>query len=484
MDELDPLLIARRSIKGLFALVSRTFLVQILSIVSNFILTLYLDPSLFGLFFVVSAINVFLTYFQDIGLAALIIQQKDAPTLRELRTTFTIQQILVLGVIIPVLFFSSFIQQHFNLSESGIVILYAYLFSFFVSSLKTIPTVLLERNLDFHKLVIPQIVENVAYSIALIIFAINGFELWTFTYAILIRSVIGLPIIYYIQPWSIGFSFDLRVFKRLVSLGSPFQANSILALIKDDALNLYIASILPLSQMGYIGFGQKWAFQPLRLFMDNIIKVIFPAFSRLQHDQHALRSVVEKSLFLISFFIFPMVAAFILFAPYLIAYIPKYQKWEPALVSLTFFSLNALFASISVPLTNFLNAVGKVKTTLRFMVGWTILIWVLTPLCIHWFGYNGVAVASAIVAASVLLILFPVKKTLQFSFITPIWKQIIATICMVISILILKIFITSFGMLFIVGIISGAFYLLVMVLLGKKELFQTYSFIKDTIKKE
>ncbi len=484
MDELDPLLIARRSIKGLFALVSRTFLVQILSIVSNFVLTLYLDPSLFGLFFVVSAINVFLTYFQDIGLAALIIQQKDAPTIRELRTTFTIQQILVLGVIIPVLFFSSFIQQHFNLSEAGIVILYAYLFSFFLSSLKTIPTVLLERNLDFHKLVIPQIVENVAYSVALIVFAVSGFGLWTFTYAILIRSIIGLPIIYYIQPWSIGFSFDFHIFKRLVSLGSPFQANSILALIKDDALNLYIASVLPLSQMGYIGFGQKWAFQPLRLFMDNIIKVIFPAFSRLQHDKKALGTVIEKSLFLISFFIFPMVAAFILFAPYLIAFIPKYQKWEPAIISLIFFSLNALFASISVPLTNFLNAIGKVKTTLKFMVGWTILIWVLTPLGIHFFGYNGVSMASAFVAASVLLILFPVKKTVEFSFVQPIWKQLIATFCMVGFIILLKMFITSFSMLLLIGIFSGVFYLFIMILLGKKELLQTYIFLRETIKKE
>jgi O-antigen/teichoic acid export membrane protein len=311
----------------------------------------------------------------------------------------------------------------------------------------------------------------------------NGFGLTTFTYAILIRSIIGLPIIYYIQPWKVGFSLDFHIFKKLVTLGSPFQANSILALIKDDLLNLYVASILPLTQMGYIGFGQKWAFQPLRLFMDNVIKVIFPALSRLQHDAEALKSLIEKSLFLISFFIFPIVAGFILFAPYAIAFIPKYQKWEPALISLSFFSLNALFASISVPLTNFLNAVGKVNTTLRFMVFWTVLIWILTPVCIYWFGYNGVSLASAIVAGSVLLILIPVKKTLQFSFLRPIWKQAVATVCMVVIALLLNVFISSVGMLLLVMGISAIGYFAVLLILGKQELLQTYRFMKENMKR-
>src|SRR3989344_4819118 len=94
--------IAKKSVKGLFALVSRTFFVQLLSVFASFVLTIFLDPASFGVFFVVSAIVVFLNYFQDIGLAASLIQKKKEPTVRELRSTFTLQQILVLAVTIPV----------------------------------------------------------------------------------------------------------------------------------------------------------------------------------------------------------------------------------------------------------------------------------------------------------------------------------------------------------------------------------------------
>jgi O-antigen/teichoic acid export membrane protein len=484
MEDFDLQMVAKKSVSGIFALVSRTFFVQILTVVSNFVLTVYLEPSMFGIFFIVSTINIFLSYFQDIGLAALIVQKKEQPTLDELRTTFTIQQILVITIVIFAFLFSPLFVHFFHLTQEGLYVLYAYLASFILSSLKTIPTVLLERKLDFHKLVIPQIAEGFVYSLSLIIFAILGFGVNTFTIAILLRSIVGLPIIYYVQPWNIGFALNKNLIKQLISYGSPFQGNSILALLKDDLLNLYIASVLPLTQVGYIGFGQKWASMPLRLIMDNVIKVTFPSYSRMQHDKAALRMLVEKSLYLIAFFIFPVVAAIIFFSSYLIALLPRYEKWEPALISLMFFSLNTLFASITVPLTNLLNAIGKVNIVLKYMVFWTLLNWGLTVLFIKLFHFNGVAAASFVVAASVILILPQVKKHVQFSFFSPIWKQFIASLVMSLVILATGHWITSFITLAIVMIFSGIVYVGFLFLISKQEMINIYQFISATLKKE
>ena len=301
MEDFDLDVVARKSVRGIFALVSRTFFIQVLSIAASFILTIFLDPGSYGVFFVVSSLVVFLTYFQDIGLAAALIQKKEEVTKEELRSTFTLQQILVLLIVIPVLIFSKDIAVFYKLNASGYVLLISLTISFFLSSLRTIPTVILERKLDFKKLVIPQIAENLVYNLSLIYFSISGFGLTTFTIAVLARSVVGLVITYFIQPWPIGLSFNLRSIKNLISFGIPFQANTILALIKDDLLTVYVGKILPFSQVGYIGFAQKWAFMPLRLIMDNVIKITFPSMSRLQHDKTALKLAVEKSLFLVSY---------------------------------------------------------------------------------------------------------------------------------------------------------------------------------------
>lgn len=68
--------IKRRSFAGIIALTSRTFILQIIALIATFILTVLLDPTSFGVFFIVTAVVNFLNYFSDIGLAAALIQKK------------------------------------------------------------------------------------------------------------------------------------------------------------------------------------------------------------------------------------------------------------------------------------------------------------------------------------------------------------------------------------------------------------------------
>ncbi len=473
--------IAKKSVKGLFALVSRTFFVQLLSVFASFILTFFLDPASFGIFFVVSAIVVFLNYFQDIGLAASLIQKKQEPTKHELRTTFTIQQVLVLAVSIPTAIFAPQISAFYKLDYSGLILLYALVFSFIMSSLKTIPTIMLERRLDFNKLVLPQIFENVTYNLCLIVFAALGFKVYSFTIAVLARSVIGLILIYIIQPWPIGISYDTKVLKKLLSFGIPFQANSFLALLKDELFDVYVAKVLPLTQVGYIGFGQKWAFLPLRLIMDNVVKITFPSFSRLQDDKEALRKAIEKTLFLISICIFPVIVAIILFSPHIVSYLPKYKKWEPALLSLTFFSLSTAMSSLSTPLTNILNAIGKVKITLYFMILWTVLTWIISPIFIIWYGYNGVSIASFLISFSSVLVFIITRSFVVFSMIKPVVPATVASIAMLLFVLLTQNIILSFPMLIVEMLLSAIFYVTVLYLISKPEIDRTVKFIKSSM---
>lgn len=478
MEDFNLELVAKKSVKSVFALISRTFFIQLLGVLASFILTIYLSPSDFGVFFIVSSFVVFLNYFSDIGLAASLIQKKEEPTLQELRTVFTTQQALVLALVIPFLIFSPQIANFFHVEAQGKYLLYAFLISFFLSSLKTIPTVQLERRLDFHKLIIPQIAENLIYNLTLIFMAINGWGVTSFTVAIVLRSIVGLIAIYIISPWKVGLAYEKNSLKKLLSFGIPFQANSLLALVKDDLINVYIGKVLPLTQVGYIGFAQKWAFLPLRLVLDNVIKIMFPSLSRLQHDKNAQRIVVEKSLFVIAFFIMPTAVGFIMLSPYFIELIPGYAKWAPAYISIIFFALNTVAGSLSTPLTNFLYATGRARLALYFMTGWTALTWILTPLFIVWFGYNGVALASFLVASSTMSIYFVAKRYIDFSLIKPIIKPFATTLIMLAFIYLTKGFIDSLLLLIIEVILAGSVYMSIILVLSRKDMLRIYQFLK------
>lgn len=483
MDDFNLHVVAKKSIKGVFALVSRTLFIQILSFASYFlVLVPILGPEIIGIFTIASAVLVFFVYFQDIGLAASLIQKKEEPTVKDFQTVFTVQQCLVLMLVLPALFFSKAIADFYTLDEKGHFLIIALLISFFLTSLRTIPTVILERKLEFNKLVVPQVGEMLVFNIILVILALLGHGLWSFTIAVLARGIVGLVLTYIIQPWKIGFAFDKESFKKLVCFGLPFQTNSILALLKDDLLVMYIGKILPFAQVGYIGFSQKLAFTPLRLIMDNVIKITFPSYSRLQHNAAALRLAIEKSLFLISTFIFPTVIGMILLSRYLIEFVPKYEKWEPAIVLVSFFALNTVFSSISTPLTNFLNAIGKVKITLYFMIFWTIATWIFTIIFIKYFGFNGVAFASFAVSLSSIFVIMIARSYVHFSIVKPVLRQLMAALVMGGFILITRPIIQNLPLLVFEVFIAGLFYLLVLFILAKGEMLSTISYIIRTIR--
>jgi len=154
----------------------------------------------------------------------------------------------------------------------------------------------------------------------------------------------------------------------------------------------------------------------LRLIMDSVIRVTFPAFSRLQASREHLRAAIEKTLFGLSATIFPISVGLLFFVQPLIGIIPKYGKWEPAIASFYLLTVTAIFAGLTTPLTNALNAIGKIRVTLGLMVMWTVLTWALTLAFVQLFGFNGVAMAFLAVSTTIVIVVQLVKREVQFSF--------------------------------------------------------------------
>ncbi len=408
--------IKKKSLSGVIALTSRTFVLQLIAFSATFLLTIFLSPAIFGIFYVVSAVISFLGYFSDIGLAAALIQKKEALNEDDLRTTFTIQQVLVGLVVILAFIVAPYIGTFYHLDSSGLLLLRVLIVSFFLSSLKTIPSVLLERNLEFQKLVLPQIFETLGFYIVAVVLAWKGFGVTSFTWAVMTRGIVGLVAIYVVSPWKISFGISKSVAYRLLRFGLPFQVNSFLALIKDDLLTVVLGKMLPFAQVGYIGWAKKWAEIPLRLIMDSIVRVTFPAFSRLQHDKELLGKAIEKTLFGLSLTIFPISVGLLYYVGPLVRLIPRYEKWEPALMSFYLFAIASAVASLSTPLTNALNAVGKIKTTLYLMVLWTTSTWILTLFLVHLIGFNGVSLSLLLITSTIILVVHLAKRISSFSF--------------------------------------------------------------------
>lgn len=482
-ESLDTTMILRRSIQGVVSLTSRSLFIQVANTFSFFILAALLDVSALGVFYIISAVIAFLAYFSDIGLAAALIQKREEATNEDLRTTFTIQQLLVLFLVVAALFASPLIASFYHLDKPGVWLFQALVVSFFFSSLKTIPSVILERKLDFNRLVVPQIAEAIAFNTAVLLFALLDFGITSFTIAVIARSVVGVVTLYAIAPWRPSLGIDRTSARKLLSFGFPFQTNSVLALLKDDLLIIVLGKLLSRGEMGLVGFSQRVAYLPLRFAMDNVIRITFPSFSRLQDDKRALAKALEKSIFVITAFVTPLLIGVTILFPYLVHLIPRYAKWEPAYLSLAFFAGNAVLSSISTPLTNFLNSIGKIKVTLGLMVFWTTATWAATLLGVQWFGFNGVPVAAFLVSLSVAYVVYLAKKHVDLSITKAVGAPLLAGVLMGVPLLFVVPFIGG-NLLTIVftSFLFGAWYFLVLYLLAKQELRSDLVLIRRILK--
>ncbi|HOZ80648.1 MAG TPA: oligosaccharide flippase family protein [Candidatus Woesebacteria bacterium] len=420
-SDLDVNSIKDKSTSGVLFLTIRNIGIQSVSVLGYFILTIILGTSEVGLFAIVAESISILGYFSDIGLAAALIQKKETPSKKEFDSTFTFQQLLVsIGlVVVSLVFFNIYQQKSYGTKELFIFI--SLCFSFFVGSLKTIPSVILERELDFKLLSTVDIIENIIFYSIAVLFAFLGFSTNSYAIAVFIRSLIGLIIIYKKTSYRPQLNFSFTSLKQLFKFGIPYQANSFIAVAKDKISNLFVAAIIGREGFGILSWSQKGPRIPLS-FMDSIMKVSFPVFSRLQHDPENLRRSLTRTLSIISLIIFPALTIISLVSSNLIYLIPKYSKWSPAIIPLYLFCLNNLIAAVTTPLTNSFNAVGKITLTSKFMIMWTVLTWIFYPLLSFRYGFLGTAIASVIVSSSSIIVWYYAHKIFNinvFKIITP-----------------------------------------------------------------
>ena len=470
MEKLDKDSIIKRSISGIFALISRTFFLNIISFGAFLVVTSILPTHEVGIYIAVIAIQRVIAFFTDFGLGAALIQKKHDLKQEDITTAFTVQAGISLTIFITVAIFIGEFASFFKLTQPAQTLLLVLVFTIFLSSFKTIPSILLERSIKFGKLIFPQIIESLAFNFILIVLVFGGYGINSFSWAFLISSLLGIPFYYLVSRWKIRVGISKNSLYNL-KYGIQFQAKNVLATIKDDLLTVILIRFLTFTEIGYIGFAQRLAFFVFRYIVDSVTKVTFSAYSRAQQDILFLEKAVEKSLFFVSASMFPLLFGLIIIAPNLIKFFPNWNnKWEPALFSIIFFCLNAAISSMSGILVNVLDATGKVKITLRLMVLWTVLVWILTPVLIYLYGYNGVSVASFLVATTIVYTVFLVKKIIKFKFMPSIAKPLIATALMTIIVYFASIFVTDFLSLIFVILIGALVYLVSLFKLCSKEL--------------
>lgn len=463
--------LSTRVVSGFISLTFRRIVLLAINFATiNLLLARILPVETIGIFNIANSILSFFTFFSDIGLGAAIIQKK-VVSQEDLKTTFSIQEILAVILVLLVWFLAPTLASLYKLDVNGMWLIRVLGVGFFLTSLKVIPSVLLERELKFQPLVWVEITETLIFNGTLLGLVYSGMRVEAFSIATLARSFTGVILIYIIAPWRVVVGISKMAAKSLLSFGVPFQLNSILALLKDRLVPLVIAQIVGPTGVGFISWSQGLAFLPLEI-LSIMNRITFPTFSRLQDNRESLQAAIDKSLFLTTLFLYPLLFGLIAVMPSLVTHVVS-AKWQPALPLFYLFCFSTFWATLSTTFTNVLNAVGKINITLKLMVMWTVLTWILSPILTFSYGFLGAAMASALISFTSIIPVIIIRNMFDIKIIQNIYKPLLASILMSVVVYFLsQSYVVNFLTLLLIVLLGGFIYLGIIFLLAKQDIIQ------------
>lgn len=475
----------KKSLSGMGALFVRHILVKLIFFAGNIFLARLLAPQLFGIYAIVCFVVQFFSTFGDVGIGAALIQKKGEPSRDELSTIFWLQQMLVwlvVGIVICVAPLA--LDVYPTLPPVGVWLIRAMAVSFLFSSLKTIPAILMERNIDFKRIAWVDIAENFAFQFTAILFALAGFEVWSFVIAAVVRGMLGVVLIYSISPWRPTLNYSYASVKELVKFGLPYQGNCILCFVKDAVTPLFVGAYAGAAAVGYVNWARNLAFAPLVL-SESFGRIAFPAFSRIQGNKELLARTIERSIRMMTVVMFPVTSTMVALGPE-ITHVVFTDKWLPGIWAFYFYCVSPFIIGFMLPMYSAILAVGKSGVILKMTIVLLLLEWGMGVPFVVKFGFNGVAFSQPVIGSMFYFVYRYIlsKEGVSFSLWQNIRWQFTAA---VISGMVIKALVTVAPMTINLTVLVAAFtaggmlFVSVLYAINKAILFEFRTYINEAV---
>jgi O-antigen/teichoic acid export membrane protein len=270
---------------------------------------------------------------------------------------------------------------------------------FILRAISQIPMAILQKELRFKAFTLVSLSGNVAQMTVAIVLATKGAGAW---------SSIGGLIAY--EAWLAVFMWpicplrphprraSLKVLRELLSYGRHIVAVNLAGLTYSYLDVSVVGRFLGASSLGAYTIGYQSGKQAVSAVTSVANQLIFPAYSKLQHDLARFRTAYLRSLRFITVVSVPIGFGLAAVSPEFIRVVYGH-RWSAAVPVLAIMSLLGLVLSVTATMGEVLKATGRPGLLARFATLQSVLV-AVTVLAFYRFG---IAAVAACVAVSVTI---------------------------------------------------------------------------------
>lgn len=304
--------IKTKTVKGIFWSFCERFGSLAILFVANVVLARMLSPDDFGL---VGMLMVFILLSQiliDGGLGNALIQRKNL-TAVDCSTVFY-SNIAVAVICYTVLYFAAEGIAEFYEQPQLVEMIRVLGLVVISDAFGVVQNNLLMKEINFKVITLIKVGSALVSTISAIVAAYCGLGVWSLVIQYLANSVIKSVMLWVTASWMPTFTFSMQSFRGLFGFGSKLLLANLLSEGYRHLQVLIIGKFFPVREVGYYTQAKHLQDVPVATVLTIVNQVTFPVFSQLQDDREQLVRGLRRSLKILTFVNFPVMACLIVIA--------------------------------------------------------------------------------------------------------------------------------------------------------------------------
>jgi O-antigen/teichoic acid export membrane protein len=285
--------VKKRAASGILSITVRSVGTRVLGGVGTLVLARLLAPREFGAIAFGTALLAFGSLFADGGIATALLRREQEPTELELRAMLGFHLAVATAAAIVIAGIGLLLGRAGEIAAIMALALP-------LDALRVPYAISVERRLRYGVFLWPQLIEVVAWNVIAVGAVALGLGVWGVAIAGPLRALIGSIALIKVSPvpW-LQPRLAFAIVKPLVRFGITFQAGNVVALVRDQGLNLVVAATSGLTVLGIWSLTTSIV-GTLAIGYLSLWQVAMPAISRLLEAGEAIAPALEKSLRIIS----------------------------------------------------------------------------------------------------------------------------------------------------------------------------------------
>ncbi len=367
----------QRATVGMVFLGSRAILQNLVILVSNVYLARLLTPGDYGIFGILQFALSLFKLIGDTGLAAALVQKKEAPDDIELSTIFWFQ--LGLGACVCLASFAAVpLLPIFwkTLPPGAEWLLPGLSLSLLFTMARVVPFLVLERQVNFAWVGTLEFLGTVGFYGSAVFLALRGSGASALVWASVIQAGLVAIAANLVQRWRPLWVFSWKRIRGLLKFGFAFQGNNVVGFINSAVTPLLAGARLGKEAFGILQFAQNTAWFP-SMPVGIVRRVYFPYLSRLQNDRPAFVAELETAVVLCALPCFFFMGLFLGGAPAIVSIIYG-DKWLPAVPLIYAYSIGFSVTFYTWIASAAIEALGRAGRMFKIAVISTVTNWAAT----------------------------------------------------------------------------------------------------------